>query len=338
MSNNLLKGAEKCVSTNETGLKLSILIILCMVAFSLIFFYNFGKESAMFYSHEYRFDEELLAQIEKQDESSKATTLEEVREELYQQRKLSKYLIERESNYQMEIDLIIDKYSQWTSYWLSIISCVLTVYTLIQAVINYRTNDESAKKGKEAAEHCENVIKDIREEEKKASDNKKAFLEEIKDSNEKIIKDFKLSSSLTKMSSITACISSFPDAFSLTPNEERRRSVSIFMKMLINEYEKLTTYIARLSELGQEEEIDRRLTEQDVKSVYVVWCDISVAVNQIMFDYAETEQMVAFTEVRDILTSNIMAMHQSEINSGNVNVWMRRLQRPLADLSDLLLK
>ena len=176
-----------------------------------------------------RIDEELMAQIEELDSASKAKDLNELREELYQMRKLTKYVVERESKYQMEIDLIIDKYSQWTGYWLSIISCVLTLFTLIQAFINYRTNKESADKSEKTSEKCEKTIENTNTQLREFQDEIRLFFNRQEKDFEKTKQSLKLSIYQNKMSCITACLSSFPDAFSLKPNDERQKFIKNFM-------------------------------------------------------------------------------------------------------------
>ena len=282
-----------------------------------------------------RIDEELMAQIEELDSASKAKDLNELREELYQMRKLTKYVVERESKYQMEIDLIIDKYSQWTGYWLSIISCVLTLFTLIQAFINYRTNKESADKSEKTSEKCEKTIENTNTQLREFQDEIRLFFNRQEKDFEKTKQSLKLSIYQNKMSCITACLSSFPDAFSLKPNDERQKFIKNFMNMLSEEYTEFTNYIGFLAVYKDGHE-GGFITKREVRNIYLMWCDIGVAVNQIMLDFTGTEQSVAFSYLKDLLSTTIKEMHEQKINPANVCQKMQDIQQNIDRLVNLL--
>jgi uncharacterized membrane protein len=333
MNNINKKVAGLFYGYNRIGLIFSIVIIFCILFFTYIFF-NYLNTSPT-YVCQPRIDEELMAQIEKLDSVSKAKDLNELSEELHQMRKLTKYVVERESKYQMEIDLIIDKYSQWTGYWLSIISCVLALFTLIQAFINYRTNQENTEKSEKSSEKCENAIKEVEEAMKKFRDDANELLKNNAKDIEKTKQNLKLSIYQNKMSCITACLSSFPDAFSLKPNDERQQFIRNFMRMLNEEYSEFTNYIGNLVAYNNGPE-GGLITRKEVNNVYLIWCDIGVAVNQIMFDFSGTEQSVAFSHLRDLLSTTIREMHEQSINSANVHQKMLDIQQDIDRLVNLL--
>ena len=333
MNNINKKVAGLFYGYNRIGLIFSIVIIFCILFFTYIFF-NYLNTSPT-YVCQPRIDEELMAQIEKLDSVSKAKDLNELSEELHQMRKLTKYVVERESKYQMEIDLIIDKYSQWTGYWLSIISCVLALFTLIQAFINYRTNQENTEKSEKSSEKCENAIKEVEEAMKKFMDDANELLKNNAKDIEKTKQNLKLSIYQNKMSCITACLSFFPDAFSLKPNEERQQFIRNFMRMLNEEYSEFTNYIGNLVAYNNGPE-GGLITQKEVNNVYLIWCDIGVAVNQIMFDFPGTEQSVAFSHLKDLLSTTIREMHEQSINSANVHQKMLDIQQDIDRLVNLL--
>lgn len=333
MNNINKKVAGLFYGYNRIGLIFSIVIIFCILFFTYIFF-NYLNTSPT-YVCQPRIDEELMAQIEKLDSVSKAKDLNELSEELHQMRKLTKYVVERESKYQMEIDLIIDKYSQWTGYWLSIISCVLALFTLIQAFINYRTNQENTEKSEKSSEKCENAIKEVEEAMKKFMDDANELLKNNAKDIEKTKQNLKLSIYQNKMSCITACLSFFPDAFSLKPNEERQQFIRNFMRMLNEEYSEFTNYIGNLVAYNNGPE-GGLITRKEVNNVYLIWCDIGVAVNQIMFDFPGTEQSVAFSHLKDLLSTTIREMHEQSINSANVHQKMLDIQQDIDRLVNLL--
>ena len=333
MNNINKKVAGLFYGYNRIGLIFSIVIIFCILFFTYIFF-NYLNTSPT-YVCQPRIDEELMAQIEKLDSVSKAKDLNELSEELYQMRKLTKYVVERESKYQMEIDLIIDKYSQWTGYWLSIISCVLALFTLIQAFINYRTNQENTEKSEKSSEKCENAIKEVEEAMKKFMDDANELLKNNAKDIEKTKQNLKLSIYQNKMSCITACLSFFPDAFSLKPNEERQQFIRNFMRMLNEEYSEFTNYIGNLVAYNNGPE-GGLITRKEVNNVYLIWCDIGVAVNQIMLDFTGTEQSVAFSYLKDLLSTTIKEMHEQKINPANVCQKMQDIQQNIDRLVNLL--
>lgn len=333
MNNINKKVAGLFYGYNRIGLIFSIVIIFCILFFTYIFF-NYLNTSPT-YVCQPRIDEELMAQIEKLDSVSKAKDLNELSEELHQMRKLTKYVVERESKYQMEIDLIIDKYSQWTGYWLSIISCVLALFTLIQAFINYRTNQENTEKSEKSSEKCENAIKEVEEAMKKFMDDANELLKNNAKDIEKTKQNLKLSIYQNKMSCITACLSSFPDAFSLKPNDERQQFIRNFMRMLNEEYSEFTNYIGNLVAYNNGPE-GGLITRKEVNNVYLIWCDIGVAVNQIMFDFSGTEQSMAFSHLRDLLSTTIKEMHEQKINPANVCQKMQDIQQNIDRLVNLL--
>lgn len=333
MNNINKKVAGLFYGYNRIGLIFSIVIIFCILFFTYIFF-NYLNTSPT-YVCQPRIDEELMAQIEKLDSVSKAKDLNELSEELYQMRKLTKYVVERESKYQMEIDLIIDKYSQWTGYWLSIISCVLALFTLIQAFINYRTNQENTEKSEKSSEKCENAIKEVEEAMKKFRDDANELLKNNAKDIEKTKQNLKLSIYQNKMSCITACLSSFPDAFSLKPNEERQKFIKNFMNMLSEEYTEFTNYIGFLAVYKDGHE-GGLITKREVRNIYLMWCDIGVAVNQIMLDFTGTEQSVAFSYLKDLLSTTIKEMHEQKINPANVCQKMQDIQQNIDRLVNLL--
>lgn len=253
-------------------------------------------------SHGLKFDEKLMAQIDSLDGNGNYQDTVALKQEVRQLKRLTKYVIDRESNYQMEIDLIIDKYSQWTGYWLSIIGCVLTLFTLLLALLNYRSNDDNTKKIDKAVEDC------------------KCEMDGIKKRYDDFVHDMNLSVYQNKLSCISACLSSFPDAFSLTPNDERQRFIRMFLRMLNEEYSDFTYDFERLKnclnckcEIGKKTDL-----RKEIGYVYLVWCDISIAVNHAMYDFTRPEQNMAFDELKEVLSTVITDYHDRKINDENI--------------------
>ena len=296
-----------CISSLGIWMCIGLLIFLFLCVGSFI---NHVTTDEVFNKHGLVFDKELMSQIDSLDSLSCSQDIVELKQEVLQLKKLTKYVIERESKYQMEIDLIIDKYSQWTGYWLSIISCVLTLFTLIQALVNYRTNNESAKNCRLAAD-------------------------DIKEKYKQLVKDMESSAHQNKLSCIGVCLSSFPDAFSLTPNEERQKFIRKFMKMLNEEYANFTHDITKLTDLRNKNgsKLDIR---KELDLVYLVWCDISIAVNHAMYDFTRSEQNIAFENLKELLCGAIMDYHDQRINYTNVSCRMIDVMNSIQKLVNVL--
>ena len=272
-------------------------------------------------SHGLRFDEKLIAQIDSLDESGNYQDSVVLKQEVQQLKRLTQYVIERESNYQMEIDLIIDKYSQWTGYWLSVIGCVLTLFTLLQVFLNYRSNDDNTKK----------VDKSLDEFRQDSEKTKSRFVGLMG----KLIRDTTLSNYQNKLSCISICLSSFPDAFSLTPNAERQKFIRIFVKMLHEEYSDYTNEFERLKNCKHKTNRKTDLYKQ-MGYVYFVWCDISVAVNHAMYDFTKPEQNVAFDTLKSKLCIAITMYHNNEINEENICTKMHEILNAMDGLLRVL--
>lgn len=289
-------------------------------------------------SHGLKFDEKLMAQIDSLDGNGNYQDTVALKQEVRQLKRLTKYVIDRESNYQMEIDLIIDKYSQWTGYWLSIIGCVLTLFTLLLALLNYRSNDDNTKKIDKAVEDCkcemdgikkryddfvhsiQRSVDDNAEKSKNAVEGCKKAIEKMGCEYDKLVHDMNLSVYQNKLSCISACLSSFPDAFSLTPNDERQRFIRMFLRMLNEEYSDFTYDFERLKNcLNCKREIGKKTDlRKEIGYVYLVWCDISIAVNHAMYDFTRPEQNMAFDGLKEVLSTVITDYHDRKINDENI--------------------
>lgn len=309
------KVEEKKEGCCDSGYISSLGIWVCIGLFIFLFlcvgsFISHVTTDEVFNKHGLVFDKELMSQIDSLDSLSCSQDIVELKQEVLQLKKLTKYVIERESKYQMEIDLIIDKYSQWTGYWLSIICCVLALFTLIQALVNYRTNNESAKNCRLAAD-------------------------DIKVKYKQLVKDMESSAHQNKLSCISVCLSSFPDAFSLTPNEERQKFIRKFMKMLNEEYANFTHDITKLTDLRNKNgsKLDIR---KELDLVYLVWCDISIAVNHAMYDFTRSEQNIAFENLKELLCGAIMDYHDQRINYTNVSCRMIDVMNSIQKLVNVL--
>lgn len=319
-----------------------IFILSCFV--SKVCFTNFPKEMVL--PHDLLFDERLIDQIDSLDRVCPQDTI-MLRQEVQQLKRLTKYVIDREANYQMEVNLIIDKYSTWTGYWLGVIGCVLTLFTLIQAFLNYKTNNDYSK-------NVENAIKQTQDERDKCSSLVKEMRNEIKyrlqesEKNlSKIEKARQLSIHQNKISCICTCLSSFPDAFSLTPNEERQNYIRFFLNILCGEYSELTQYINRfICSIEKPNDLDgnftinlnRNLTinEQDMNHIYLVWCDICIAINHAMYDFTKPIQNNSFDELKASLCNVIKEYNERKINDTNILNKMRDVMFDFQRLNNIL--
>lgn len=279
-------------------------------------------------SHGLKFDEQLIAQIDSLDGNGNYQDTVALKQEVRQLKRLIKYVIDRESNYQMEIDFIIDKYSQWTGYWLSVIGCVLTLFTLLQFFLNYRFNENNIEKIDKAVEYCKDKVKNLEEgNEKKAKD--------IAEKYDKLAHQMKWFIHQNKLSCISVCLSSFPDAFSLTPNEERQKFIRIFMRMLHEEYSDFTYsiegWIKSLTDYKYN--VDDTNLKKKIGYAYLVWCDISIAVNHAMYDFTKPEQNMAFDSLKSKLCIAITKYHNNKINRYNL---IEQMHNILSEMNNLL--
>ena len=376
-----------------------IVLIISVVVPVAIFFYHILTNEAI-NSHELTFDEEMIATIKSLDSNCIAMDSIQLRQEVGNVKELTQYLINRESNYQMEIDQIIDKYSQWTGYWLSIIGIVLTLFTIIQVLLNYRMNNQYEKMVKEAIDECKTTAKEVKEKYdsttkevkekynsttkevkekydsttkeikednqkeinrinnqyekmvKEAIDECKTTTKEIKEDSQKEIKKientyhenfkkYELSILHNNLSCINACLSTFPDAFSFSPTEERIKFVKTFMSMLSVEYTKFTEYINKLylSKITKgvyKEETDMPYLSAEMKYVYLVWCDISIAINKASLDYTEAKQTVAFENLKESLSTVIINYHDGKITAFDIVNHMRLIQKNIEEVTHLI--
>lgn len=231
-----------------------------------------------------------------------------------------------------QVDLAVDKFSQWTGYWLSIISLILAVFTLIQAFTNYKSNKDAEKRFEEAKKDNEKRFDKIK-------DN---FFEKLNFERKRLeltIHDTELSAIQNRLSCISACISNFPDAFSLTPTAERRNFTRSFLNLLNVEYTEYVYYMRRLIDnishnTGCSVKLDLR---KDVNYVYLVWCDMSIAINRAMYDIPARIQDDAFIDLRDLLSTAISDYQRQQINSENVVRRMSEIQEVLEVLVNTLL-
>ena len=312
-----------------------LVIVMCLlVVVPESFFFYFIHTNEATNVHGLKFDEELIAVIDSLESNCNAKDSVQLRQEVGNVKKLTQYLINRETNYQMEIDLIIDKYSQWTGYWLSIIGIVLTLFTIIQVLLNYRMNNQYEKMVKEAKDEYnttkEKMEKDFQEGKRK-----------IESTLRENIKIFKSSILHNNLSCINACLSTFPDAFSFSPTEERKKFVKTFMNMLLVEYTKFTEYINKLylSKITKgvyKEETDMPDLSPEVKYVYLVWCDISIAINKASLDYTESKQTVAFEYLKESLSTVIINYHDGKITSSNIVEHMKLIQQYIEEVTHLI--
>lgn len=328
----------------STEFWMAVIVIFLVVVPVAIFFYHIRTKEAT-NNHGLIFDEKMLATIDSLESNCIAMDSVKLRQDVGNVKKLTKYLINRESHYQMEIDLIIDKYSQWTGYWLSLIGSVLTLFTIIQVLLNYRMNNQYEKKVKEAIDKSNSTTKEV-------SDNCNTTINKIKEDNkieiEKIentyhenFKKYELSILHNNLSCINACLSTFPDAFSFSPTEERKKFVKTFMSMLSVEYTKFTEYINKLylSKITKgvyKEETDMPYLSAEMKYVYLVWCDISIAINKASLDYTEAKQTVAFENLKESLSTVIIKYHDGKITSFNIVNHMRLIQKNIEEVTHLI--
>lgn len=248
--------------------------------------------------------------------------------------------LSEEKNVIAEMDLAVDKFSQWTGYWLSIISCVIALFTLIQAYTNYQSRQDTKKEIEDAKKENKEKYKEQKIEFEKQK-------EELKEQNKKIEKRFielseemRSSAYQNRLSCISACISTFPDAFSLTPTSERQLFTKSFLQMLFMEYDEYTNYVKMAidcmkvcKESGSSMHIDLC---KEVKYVYLIWCDISIAVNHAMNDFSSVDQNIAFNDLKDLLSTAIRDYHDNIINPTNVAERMLEIKEAMRQLINIL--
>lgn len=232
-----------------------------------------------------------------------------------------------------EMDLAVDKFSQWTGYWLSIISCIIALFTIIQAYTNYQSREDTKREIEEKKEEFEKQKEELKVQNK---EYEKKFIE--------LSEEMRSSAYQNRLSCISACISTFPDAFSLTPTSERQRFTESFLKMLFKEYEEYTNYVKMAIDLaidcmkvckesGSSMHID---LSKEMGYVYLIWCDISIAVNHAMNDFSSVDQNIAFNDLKDLLSTAIRDYHDKIINPTNVAERMLDIKEAMRQLIKIL--
>lgn len=238
-----------------------------------------------------------------------------------------------------QVDLAVDKFSQWTGYWLSIISLILAIFTLIQAFTNYKSNKDAEKRFEEAKKDYEKRFVNYVKSFDKMKDNISENFNNVKKSFELTIHDTELSAIQNRLSCISACISNFPDAFSLTPTAERRNFTRSFLNLLNVEYTEYVYYMRRLIDnTSHNTDSSVRLDlRREVSYVYLAWCDMSIAINRAMYDIPIRIQDDAFIDLRNLLSTAISDFQRQQINSENVVRRMSEIQEVLEVLVNTLL-
>ncbi len=230
-----------------------------------------------------------------------------------------------------QIDLEIDKFSQWTGFWLSIISCILAIFTLIQAFTNYKSN-------KDAEKRIDNALKGFADKFQQEKIEFKRKFNFERNRFRMIARNMESSAFQNRLSCISACISSFPDVFSLTPTIERRNFTRSFLSLLNAEYSEYVYYMRQVIDCntsctGNSVILD---LSREVNYVYIVWCDISIAINRAMYDIPARIQDDVFNDLRDLLSTAISDYHRLRINSANVVGRMSEIQEALELLINTL--
>lgn len=75
---------------------------------------------------------------------------------------------------------------------------------------------------------------------------------------------------------------------------------------------------------------------REVNYVYIVWCDINIAINRAMYDIPARIQDDVFNDLRDLLSTAISDYHRLRINSANVVGRMSEIQEALELLINTL--
>lgn len=200
------------------------------------------------------------------------------------------YITKKFANTQFEIDLMIDKSSQWVGFWLSIIGIVLTITTILQVYANYRSNSEN------------------------------------KETIKKITRDIELSTKSNKISCITSCLSSLPELFYFTPEDKRKKFSQKFINILYNEY---TEYIVCVSNIIQLEDLMSSNLKKELDYVYLSWCQIIQAINNTIYDSKDVETNIEYHILKESLNSCIDDYHKNNINSKNIIHKMTEIQEHL---------
>lgn len=225
-------------------------------------------------------------------ENCLAETLDKMHKRLSNADNRTKELTNKFANIQFEIDLMIDKSSQWIGFWLSIIGIVLTITTILQAYANYRTNAES------------------------------------KETIKKTIHELELSTKSNKISCITSCISDIPELYNFAPEDTRRVFINKFLSILHNEY---SDYIAYISETIPLEGLTTKELKKELDYVYLSWSQIEIALQNLICCYDEIGTNLEYQTMMMLLNDQISLYHNNGINSNNIVECMTKINDALND-------
>lgn len=195
---------------------------------------------------------------------------------------IDQVVIRRTDNYISDVDLMIEKSSAWIGLWIGIFAVVLTVPTVIQLVMAYRSDVR-----------VEKMIQDGKQD--------VALLEN------------KLKCSITehRISSIMMCLSSIPDP-QLTPSQdEKRRFVDHYIQFLSDEFGKYITLVKESLENEGKTEKTGEPVERSNMLMVIMMIKTSLIRSQCVF--SDITHNIHYHVVKDYLDKMYQEIDRGEL-------------------------
>ena len=195
---------------------------------------------------------------------------------------VNQVVIRRADNYISDVDLMIAKSSAWVGVWIGIFAVVLTVPTVIQLVMAYRSDVK-----------VEELIQDGKQD--------VALLEN------------KLKCSITehRISSIMMCLSSIPDP-QLTPSQdEKRRFVDHYIQFLSEEFCKYITLVKESLENAKKAEKTGDAVERSNMLMVIMMIKTSLIRSQCVF--SDITHNIHYHIVKNYLDKTYQEIERGEL-------------------------
>ena len=236
------------------------------------------------------------------------------------------------NRYQEDINLMIYKSTHWMTFWLGIFTIIAGFVGLLQYFRNRRYNDdfEKLKIGVDAfkekvEQNAKNDIKDYKDtltqlmgSYKEALDNKvdakfstsNNQFTELEGKIKTLSKEIEKSENENRISTLMACISSFPDPVMFNSTPKRKLYIQFYLKKLcheFNEYIKIVRLIKKVD-----------LTEDDFNRLSLALSSVKYVVVRTQSAYSGYHQNVTYNKLKDsindMLTDGDIGERLNDIN------------------------
>lgn len=201
-------------------------------------------------------------------------------------------LVQRiDDQYQMDIDIMVDKSNTWLGFWLTLMSVILGIF----ALFNWHQVSKNSEK-------FDSLMKDCREKEEDVIKEKKEF-EEYK------VREIGKIKELAKISSLCECMISLPDPSFMAKEEDRKSQVIYLLENLQKSYSQFVSHISLESN-------DMKRADM-VYAIVLVLTDIKIAVLNSQRIFTGLAANISFHQFLKNLSARIDTLRNSGIVSAD---------------------